>query len=338
LSIADIIQGVRDRVTGKAPLFLVDGAQAVGHIPVDVSALNCDFYAADAHKWLMGPRGSGFLCVKKSYLEERRAYFSFYENYMVAEKFRPRKEESDTIYEPATMSTETYVGMKSAIELVLDTHRRFPQMYERIVSLSEVFKQLVLDRLRPYGGQVINSESGSGLVGVMFSGQDDFRLYDEIRKSLDARFHILVRALGNPSCLRFSISYLNSEWEINFAVAAMESVLQEIPSLAKLKASADREQEILRLKKGRVSQSIESMFDEAKSTLNTRYKESLRKSNGFGKVTVSKQVYAEDAANLEEKEQELLRQAETSKSAQELEGLESVAMREIDKIIYGKHP
>ena len=54
LSIAEIIQGVRDILADKTPLFLIDGAQAVGHIPVDVGALNCDFYAADAHKWLMG--------------------------------------------------------------------------------------------------------------------------------------------------------------------------------------------------------------------------------------------------------------------------------------------
>ena len=39
---------------------LVDGAQAVAHMPVDVQALGCDFYALSGHK-LFGPTGIGVL-------------------------------------------------------------------------------------------------------------------------------------------------------------------------------------------------------------------------------------------------------------------------------------
>jgi selenocysteine lyase/cysteine desulfurase len=46
-------------------LSVVDGAQAVGHIPVNVRALGCDAYAASGHKWLMGPKGTGFLYVRR---------------------------------------------------------------------------------------------------------------------------------------------------------------------------------------------------------------------------------------------------------------------------------
>jgi selenocysteine lyase/cysteine desulfurase len=46
-------------------LTIVDGAQAVGNIEVDVRALGCDAYAAPGHKWLMGPKGTGFLYVRK---------------------------------------------------------------------------------------------------------------------------------------------------------------------------------------------------------------------------------------------------------------------------------
>ncbi|MCR4440066.1 MAG: aminotransferase class V-fold PLP-dependent enzyme [bacterium] len=45
---------------------LVDGAQAVGHIAVGVAALGCDFYAGDAHKWLVGPDQTGFLYVRSA--------------------------------------------------------------------------------------------------------------------------------------------------------------------------------------------------------------------------------------------------------------------------------
>ena len=44
---------------------VVDGAQAVGCIDVDVRKLGCHAYVATGHKWLMGPKGTGFLFVSK---------------------------------------------------------------------------------------------------------------------------------------------------------------------------------------------------------------------------------------------------------------------------------
>lgn len=52
---------------------LVDGAQAVPHIPVDVTELDCDFYAFSAHK-LYGPTGVGALYIKDSFLHELVPY------------------------------------------------------------------------------------------------------------------------------------------------------------------------------------------------------------------------------------------------------------------------
>ena len=49
----------------KGALCVVDGAQAVGGIAVDVKTLGCDAYASSGHKWLMGPKGTGFLYISK---------------------------------------------------------------------------------------------------------------------------------------------------------------------------------------------------------------------------------------------------------------------------------
>jgi len=46
-------------------LTIIDGAQAVGNIEVDVRAIGCDAYAAPGHKWLMAPKGTGFLYIRK---------------------------------------------------------------------------------------------------------------------------------------------------------------------------------------------------------------------------------------------------------------------------------
>lgn len=50
----------------KGSLCIIDGAQAVGEIAVDVKALGCDAYATSGHKWLMGPKGTGFVYINKS--------------------------------------------------------------------------------------------------------------------------------------------------------------------------------------------------------------------------------------------------------------------------------
>ncbi len=49
-------------------LVLVDGAQAVPHVPVDVGAIDCDFYAFSGHK-MLGPTGSGALWARRELLE-----------------------------------------------------------------------------------------------------------------------------------------------------------------------------------------------------------------------------------------------------------------------------
>ena len=52
---------------------LLDGAQAVSHVPVNIADLDADFYALSAHK-LYGPTGTGVLVAKTSFLEQMRPY------------------------------------------------------------------------------------------------------------------------------------------------------------------------------------------------------------------------------------------------------------------------
>ena len=50
-------------------IIAIDGAQAVGRVPVDVTAYDCDLYAASMHKWLLAPSGTGVLYVRQEFQE-----------------------------------------------------------------------------------------------------------------------------------------------------------------------------------------------------------------------------------------------------------------------------
>jgi cysteine desulfurase/selenocysteine lyase len=62
------IRAMADAAHAAGALILVDGAQSVPHIPVDVRALDCDFFAFSAHK-MVGPTGIGVLYGKRALLE-----------------------------------------------------------------------------------------------------------------------------------------------------------------------------------------------------------------------------------------------------------------------------
>ena len=52
------VRPIADVVHARGAHLLVDGVLGLGHIPTDVTAMDCDFYAAGFHKWGCGPRAT----------------------------------------------------------------------------------------------------------------------------------------------------------------------------------------------------------------------------------------------------------------------------------------
>jgi L-cysteine/cystine lyase len=65
-------------LAASSALVVLDGAQGLGAIPVDVGALGCDFYAASGQKWLCGPGGMGYLYANPELVPDLPAPWSGY--------------------------------------------------------------------------------------------------------------------------------------------------------------------------------------------------------------------------------------------------------------------
>ncbi len=71
LPVADICRLAKDRGLFCA----IDGAHGAGMLPLNLHQLGCDTYAGCCHKWMLGPKGTGFLYVRKDFQETLRPLF-----------------------------------------------------------------------------------------------------------------------------------------------------------------------------------------------------------------------------------------------------------------------
>jgi L-cysteine/cystine lyase len=133
LAIKEIIQKCREKFTEEVEndrnkprsskiLFLIDGAQSAGQIPLDLKEMDCDFFAMDGHKWLLASEGSGALYVRKCFLEgiDPSVHFTFIKNYMVVDwdaGFHP-KDKFGRSYELATINLPSKIGLRTAVQII----------------------------------------------------------------------------------------------------------------------------------------------------------------------------------------------------------------------------
>ncbi|MFL5686724.1 MAG: cysteine desulfurase [Chloroflexota bacterium] len=111
-------------------LVLVDGAQAVPHIPVDVQDIGCDFYAFSGHK-MLAPMGSGALWARTELLEEMPPFLAGGE--MIREVHLRRSEFNEVPwkFEAGTPAVADAIGLGTAADYLMEIGMDAVREHER---------------------------------------------------------------------------------------------------------------------------------------------------------------------------------------------------------------
>jgi cysteine desulfurase/selenocysteine lyase len=112
------VREIADRAHAAGALVLVDGAQAAPHVPVDVQALDVDFYAFSGHK-MLGPTGAGALWARRELLEAMPPFLGGGE--MIREVHLRRSEWNDVPwkFEAGTPDIAAAIGLGAAAEYLM---------------------------------------------------------------------------------------------------------------------------------------------------------------------------------------------------------------------------
>ena len=119
-----------DMAHAAGALVLIDGAQAVPHVPVDVQALGADFYAFSGHK-MLGPMGSGALWARRELLEAMPPFLSGGE--MIREVHLRRSDFNDIPwkFEAGTPAVGDAIGLGVAAEYLMEIGMDRVRAHER---------------------------------------------------------------------------------------------------------------------------------------------------------------------------------------------------------------
>ena len=209
-------------------IVVVDGAQSVPHIPVDVKDLDCDFLAFSSHK-LCGPTGIGILYGKYELLDKMspfmlgggsNARFDTCGNILL--KNPPYK------FEAGTPAIEAVLGTKAAIEYLMNIGMDNIQRYERELHEYLVKELSKLDHIIVY-----NKHADAGIVTInvkdIFS-QDVATYMNSQGIAVRSGQHcakLLLNKLNTSSTIRCSLYFYNTKEDIDRFIEVCKNATME---------------------------------------------------------------------------------------------------------------
>ncbi len=210
----------------------VDGAQAVGVYPVDVSALGCDFYVAGGHKWLLGPRGTGFVWVSSEQTSKFRPDLfpevSLWQNPDVAAPpFTVRKRVEGHTYNHALI-----IGLGHAVRIALEIG--LETIETKVTRLSTLLRNEISEWKDTRILTPTAPKLSAGITTLAFDGLDDDGVREVIAR-LSAEDNVIVKfqwlsvpsQIGN-SGIRISMAAFNSEQDVKTLLERLRAKLTDV--------------------------------------------------------------------------------------------------------------
>ncbi|MBQ9238444.1 MAG: SufS family cysteine desulfurase [Treponema sp.] len=227
LGVTNPVKAITDIAHSHGAVVVVDGAQSTPHIPVDVTAIDADFFAFSGHK-LMGPTGIGVLYGKRSLLDAMPPFLRGGEMIEYVTRDSATWAALPAKFEAGTVNVGGAVGLAAAIdylsELGMDTVAQHDD---------ELTAQLMSGMHQTPHVHVIGSPNPAEHCGIVTFTIDDVHPHD-IASILDSE-HIAIRAghhcaqplgayLGIAASARVSLYLYNTNDEVARFLAALKKI------------------------------------------------------------------------------------------------------------------
>ncbi len=203
-------------------LVLIDGAQAVAHLPVDVAELGCDFYVFSGHK-VHGPTGTGVLYGRREVLETLTPYRGGGEMIRSVTFERTIYNDLPARLEAGTPHIAGVIGLGAAVEWVASVGVRNIAAYERQLLAKAVAALADVPGVRIIGTAAEKSAIVSFLAGNIHA-HDVGSIADRNGVALRTGHHCtqpLMERFGVPATARASFALYNDERDIDALVKAI---------------------------------------------------------------------------------------------------------------------
>lgn len=222
LPVRDMIKLAHER---NIPV-MIDAAQSVPHMKVDVQDLDCDFMAFSAHK-MLGPTGVGILFVKREILEEMPPFIGGGD--MIKEVHKDRTIFNDLPYkfEAGTPNIAGVIGFGAAIDYLNDLGFENIREHEIEITKYALERMAELNDITVYGpkdskerGAVISFNLGDIHPHDLATILNDFGI---AMRSGHHCAQVLMERLDVSATSRVSFYVYNSKEEVNILINALES-------------------------------------------------------------------------------------------------------------------
>jgi len=220
------IAAIVERAHARGVPVLVDGAQAVAHLPIDVQALGCDFYAFSAHK-MYGPTGIGALYGRAERLEAMAPFLGGGEMVStVSLTDGPRWAPLPHKFEAGTPNLEGAIGLAAAIAYLERWDRGAIAAHEQALAAEATARMAALPGVRMIG----QAAERAAIVSFVIDGvhpHDVGTILDRHGVAIRAGHHCaqpLLESLGVPATARASFALYNTRQDVDALIEALGAV------------------------------------------------------------------------------------------------------------------